>query len=89
MKKEGRLISEDVYTYDGTKAEHRPKKMTPGELTDGYWQTYQRLFQISSILKRTILRRDFFKRPLRFLFYFGVNLYYRHTIRRGVTPNIF
>ena len=89
MKKEGRLISEDVYTYDGTKAEHRPSKMTPEELTRGYWGTYQRLFQLSSILKRTILRRDFFKRPLRFLFYFGVNLYYRHTIKRGVTPNIF
>jgi len=89
MKKEGRLISEDVYTYDGTKAEHRPKNMTPEELTEGYWETYRRLFEISSILKRTIFRRDFFKRPLRFLFYFGVNLYYRHNIKRGVTPNIF
>lgn len=89
MRKEGRILSDDIYSFDGTKAEHQPKRMTPEALTKGYWWTYQRLFTLSSIVKRTLLRRDFFKRPHRYLFYFAVNLYYRRNIRSGVTPNIF
>jgi len=31
---------------------------------------------------------DFFRHPLKYLFYLYVNLYYRHQIYQGVTPNI-
>lgn len=89
MLEEGRILSEDIYAFDGCKAEHQPKNMSPEELTEAYWALYNELFSYRSIIKRTILRKDFFKRPLNYLFYTAVNLFYRSHIKKGITPNIF
>jgi len=89
MQAEGRMINDNIYAFDGTKAEHIPLNMTPDELTSAYWDLYESLFTLKSIIKRNILRRDFIKAPFKFLFYVVVNLYYRNNIRNGITPNIF
>ncbi|MBI9011003.1 MAG: radical SAM protein [Clostridiales bacterium] len=89
MMDEGRILSDDIYSFDGCKAEHQPKNMTPDELTKAYWDLYNELFSFKSIIKRTLLRKDFFKRPIDYLFYTIVNLFYRSHIKKGITPNIF
>lgn len=89
MVAEGRLIKDNIYSFDGTQAVHKPRNMTPDELTKAYWELYESLFTIKSILKRNILRREFIKNPGKYLFYCVVNLYYRYQIKRRITPNIF
>ena len=87
--KQGRLRNEDIYSFDGTEAVHQPKNMTPDELTKAYWDLYNDLFTLRSIIKRNILRKEFLKEPFKYLFYCGVNLYYRYQIKQRITPNIF
>ena len=89
IKEEGRLVNNDIYSYDGTSAVYRPKNMTPDELTQAYWELYSELFTIKSIIKRNILRKEMLKTPARCIFNMGVNLYYREQIKRRITPNIF
>ena len=89
IKEEGRLVNNDIYSYDGTSAVYRPKNMTPDELTQAYWELYSELFTIKSIIKRNIFRKEMLKTPARCIFNMGVNLYYREQIKRRITPNIF
>lgn len=86
---QGRLVNENIYNFDGTQAVHRPNNMTPEELTKAYWELYESLFTIKSIVKRNILRKDFLKSPGKFLFYSIINFYYRYQIKQRITPNIF
>ena len=88
MMAQNRIINHNIYSYNGTEAVHIPKNMTPEELTETYWRLYNKIFSVKSILNRTLFRRDFLKRPLRFLFYLGVNLFYREQIRNKIPPNI-
>ena len=88
MKEAGRIYLEDMYAYDGSQAVHYPKNMTPQELTEAYWKLYNRVFSLSSIFRRTLWRREFWRCPGRYFFYFLVNLYYRHQIKQKITPNI-
>lgn len=88
MQEEGRLISEDIYNFNGAFAVHKPKNMTSEQLTQEYWSLYKSVFSFKNIVKRTIVRSDFFKHPLRSLFYFYVNLYYKYQLSKGITPNI-
>ncbi len=86
---QGRLINDNIYSFDGTKAVHKPKNMTPEELTAAYWELYESLFTYKSIVKRNIIRKEFLKKPGKYLFYCVVNLFYRYQIKRRITPNIF
>lgn len=88
MKAQNRIYRHDIYAYNGTEAVHIPKNMTPEQLTEAYWELYNDVFTIRNIISRTLLHRDFFRRPLSYLFYLGVNLYYRRQIKQGITPNI-
>lgn len=88
MKKQGRIYNEDIYSYNGSEAVHIPKNMSPEELTREYWNLYNKVFSLKSILKRTLFRKEIFKRLDKYLFYFMVNLYYRYQIKRKITPNI-
>ena len=88
MLAENRIVTHDIYQFDGAHAVHIPKNMSPEELTKAYWQLYKKVFSLSSIFKRTILRRECIKSPLKYLFYLYVNLYYRKQIHKGITPNI-
>ncbi len=86
---QGKLVKDDIYSFDGTEAVHQPEHMSPEELTNAYWELYNDLFTIKSIFKRNILRKEFIKKPFKYLFYCGVNLYYRYQIKQKITPNIF
>ena len=88
LTEQGRIYVEDMYSYNGSEAVHVPLNMTPEQLTDAYWKLYDDVFTLGSILQRTVLRKDFFRHPLRFLFYMSVNLYYRYQIKQRITPNI-
>lgn len=89
MMDAGRIIKDNIYSFDGTEAVHEPKNMTPDELTDAYWELYESLFIFSSIFKRNIFRKEFLKKPGKYLFYSLVNLFYRYQIKQKITPNIF
>lgn len=88
MEAQGRIVNHQMYSYDGAEAIFQPRHMSPGELTEAYWKLYRKVFGVRSIMKRTIIRKDFWKSPLKYLFYMYVNLYYRHQILQGITPNI-
>ena len=88
MKSQGRIVKDDIYAYNGTEAVHQPLHMTPEELTQAYWQLYEEVFSFSSIIRRTFFRHGALKRLPLTLFYFSVNLFYRHQIRRRIPPNI-
>jgi radical SAM superfamily enzyme YgiQ (UPF0313 family) len=89
IEKQGRFINHDIYTFDGTEAVYTPANMNAEELTEAYWDLYQSLFTFRSIFKRNIFRKEFLKEPGKYLFYLGVNFYYRYQIKRKITPNIF
>ena len=88
MKEDGRIFNNEIYSYNGSEAVHVPKNMEPQELTDAYWNLYNKVYSLRSIFLRTIWRRSFFKAPARYLFYFFINIYYRYQIKRKITPNI-
>lgn len=89
IESEGKLINDNIYSFDGTEAVHQPKNMTPQQLTNAYWELYESLFTYKSIIKRNILRKEFLKKPGKYLFYCVVNLFYRYQIKQKITPNIF
>lgn len=84
----GRIYNEDIYSYNGSEAVHIPAHMTPEQLTAAYWELYEQVFSMESIVKRTVKRKDFWKKPLRYSFYFMINVYYRQQIKQRITPNI-
>lgn len=88
MSSQNRIVERDIYRYNGTEAVHQPLNMSPEELTGAYWKLYNDVFRIKAIFKRTIFRRDFLRKPLKYIFYLYVNLYYRSQIKKGITPNI-
>jgi len=88
LKNENRIYNTDIYSYNGSEAVHIPKNMTPQELTEAYWELYDKVFSMKSIFNRTVFRKDFLKRMDRYIFYLLVNLYYRYQIKRRITPNI-
>lgn len=88
MEAQGRIENRDIYSYNGETAVHTPKHMTSTQLTDAYWALYRRVFSPMCIFRRTVLRREFLRHPLKHLFYCYVNFFYRFQIRRRITPNI-
>ena len=67
---------------------HRLEFYTPEELTEAYWDLYQRVFSWRHILGRTVFNRRLARAPGRALFYLGANAYYRSQIQRRIAPNI-
>ena len=88
MKAADRIYNTDMYSYNACEAVHIPKNMTPEELTHAYWELYNKVYSIRCILKRTLFTKAFLKRPFNVAFYFGVNLFYRSQIKKGIVPNI-
>lgn len=87
-QKESKIWNENIFSYNGAEAVHIPAQMTPRELTETYWKLYKKVFSIKSIIKRTLLNKNIFKKPLNHIFYFFVNMVYRHDIKKGISPNI-
>ena len=88
MQEQNRIYNTDIYSYNSCEAVHFPKNMTPEELTKAYWELYNEVYTMKSIAKRTIFTKAFFRRPFLVLFYFGVNVFYRSQIKKGIVPNI-
>ena len=76
----GRLLHKDWDKYKVTEVVFQPTKMTPEELSDGYWRTYDRFYSIPAIIKRMFWKRT---RGILFnLFMLKVNLTYRRVVRK-------
>lgn len=88
MKEQDRIYNKDIYSYNSCEAVHIPKNMTPEELTKAYWELYNEVYSIKSILKRTIFSKAMLKRPFNVIFYFFINIFYRKQIKNGIVPNI-
>jgi len=89
LKKEGRMLTDDLRMFDGTRCVYIPKMIEPEKLTEMYWWLNNRVFSLKSILHRVILNRQLWKNPEMLLFSLGINLHYRHYVKRKITPNIF
>jgi hypothetical protein len=89
MRAAGRLVHEDWRRYSGSEAVHRPERMTPEALTEGYWRLNERVFSLGSILRRTLFHPRTLRHPGQQAFAFGVNMHYRKYVKRRVPPNIF
>lgn len=88
MQEQNRIYNTDIYSYNSCEAVHFPKNMTPDELTKAYWELYNEVYSMKNIAKRTIFTKAFLKRPFMVFFYFGVNVFYRSQIKKGIVPNI-
>lgn len=76
LEKEGRILSYDWADYDTMHVVHRPLKMSPVELYEGFRQAYKETFKVKNILARTLHSgRNF---PIAFV----GNLTYRIFVKR-------
>ncbi|MFB6343285.1 B12-binding domain-containing radical SAM protein [Saccharicrinis sp. FJH62] len=89
LKTEGRMLTDDLRLFDGTRCVHIPKKITPERLTDMYWWLNGKVFSFRSIAYRVLLNRKLWHNPGILLFALAVNFHYRSYIKRKITPNIF
>jgi radical SAM superfamily enzyme YgiQ (UPF0313 family) len=89
LKQQGRMLTDDLNLFDGTRCVHIPKNISSDKLTEMYWWLNCRVFSISSILSRTLCNRYLWKNPEMLLFSLAINFHYRHYVRKGITPNIF
>jgi len=88
MLDDNRIKIKDMYSYNGAMAVHQPISMSMDELTESYWSLYREVFTFKAIIQRTLLRKDFLKKPWKYIFYLYVNLFYKYQIHQGITPNI-
>lgn len=86
--KNNRLITLDTSKLTPAKAMITHPTMTTDEITETFWQIYNKLYTYKRMLRRTIFTKRFFKMPGRHIFYFVINLYYRYQIKRKIAPNI-
>ncbi|MDH5680726.1 MAG: B12-binding domain-containing radical SAM protein [Spirochaetota bacterium] len=76
----GRLLHKDWDNYKVSEVVFQPSQMSPEELSEGYWRTYDRFYSIPSIIKRMFRRRT---RGILFNIYMlKVNLNYRRVVRK-------
>ncbi len=52
MKKDGRILTEDLSKYNTAHVVYRPKNMTETELYDGYIRIYNKIYSLKNIMKR-------------------------------------
>jgi radical SAM superfamily enzyme YgiQ (UPF0313 family) len=88
MRRNHRIVEDDVFRYKPSWAVITHPTMTTGEITEVFWLIYDRLYTLPEILRRTVFNGRFFRDPLLYLFMLSVNLYYRYQIKRRISPNI-
>ncbi len=89
LKSQGRMLTDDLRLFDGTRCVHIPKKIDPDKLTEMYWWLNNKVFSLKSIFHRVIFNRQLWKNPEMWLFSLGVNFHYRSYVKKKITPNIF
>ena len=88
-KKEGRLLTEDLRLFDGTRCVYQPKKISAEKLTELFWWLNRKVFSYSSIFHRTLFNKALWKNPRNLLLALAVNFHYRHYVKRRTVPNIY
>lgn len=89
LEQQGRMLTDDLRLFDGTRSVHIPKLIEPGKLTEMYWWLNNKTFSLNSIFHRVIFNKVLWKNPAMLAFSIVINLHYRHYVRRKITPNIF
>ena len=89
LKKQGRMLTDNLRLFDGTRCVHTPKEIEPEKLTEMYWWLNNKIFSLKSILHRTLLNSLLWRNPGMLAFSLYINFHYRHYVRRKITPNIF
>lgn len=89
LKNQGRMLTDDLRMFDGTRCVHIPKMIEPEKLTEMYWWLNNQVFSLKSIFHRVLFNKQLLKNPEMLLFSLGVNFHYRHYVKRKITPNIF
>jgi radical SAM superfamily enzyme YgiQ (UPF0313 family) len=88
-KEEGRLITEDLRQFDGTRCVYHPKKMSAEQLTELFWWLNRKVFSYYSIFHRTLFNPALWRNPRNLLLALAVNFHYRQYIKRKTVPNIY
>jgi radical SAM superfamily enzyme YgiQ (UPF0313 family) len=86
MKRQGRILTEDLLAMTSSTPVITHPAMTTEQLGAVYWEIYDRLYTLGTILRRTIFHKYFLRAPSRYFFYLLVNLFYRYQIRRRIGP---
>ena len=89
LRAQGRMLTDDLRQFDGTRCVHIPKHIAPEKLTEMYWWLNRRVFSLKSIFHRILFNRQLWRNPPMLLFSLAINLHYRHYVKRKITPNIF
>jgi len=87
--KQGRMLTDDLRLFDGTRCVHIPERIDPEKLTEMYWWLNHKVFSLRSIIHRVLLNGKLWRNPGMLVFSLAINLHYRHYVRRKITPNIF
>lgn len=89
LKQQGRMLTDDLRLFDGTRCVHIPKQIEPEKLTEMYWWLNNKVFSLKSIFYRIFFNRKLWSNPSMLVFSIAINFHYRHYVRRKITPNIF
>lgn len=89
LKEEGRMLTDDLRLFDGTRCVHIPKMIHPEKLTEMYWWLNKKVFSSRSIIHRILFNTKLWRNPGMLLFALGINFHYRRYVKRKITPNIF
>lgn len=89
LERQGRMLTDDLRLFDGTRCVHRPLKIEPEKLTEMYWWLNKKVFSLKSIFHRILLNRTLWRNPKMLLFSLAINFHYRRYVKRKITPNIF
>jgi radical SAM superfamily enzyme YgiQ (UPF0313 family) len=81
MNREGRILYDNWSRYDLNNVVFQPKKLSPGELQNNYWQTYREFYSLKNIARRVLgtvtISSDVLRAIAHGLFY---GLYFRRTV---------
>ena len=86
---QGRMLTDDLRLFDGTRCVHIPKHIDPEKLTEMYWWLNRRVFSLKSIFRRVVFNARLWRNMPMLLFSLYINLHYLHYVKRKITPNIF
>lgn len=88
FQRDGRLVTDDLCGITASRAVITHPNMTTDDLNRAFWKIYDDLYTWRRILGRTVLHRRALKSPGRYLFYLGLNLFYRQQIKSRIAPII-
>ena len=89
MKREGKLLTENLEDFNGSRCVHKPENISPEKLNEMYWWLNKKVFSIGSIVSRTLFNVRLWNNLKILILSFVVNLHYRKYIMKGTPPNIF